>query len=49
MQAPEARIDWFERAVAAVYSTIAVLGVAIVVLTAVLYLPGVNRGSLPLP
>jgi hypothetical protein len=43
------RIDWFERSVAMVFATVAVLGTVLVILTVSLYLPGFDRGSVPLP
>ena len=49
MRTPGAKTDWFERGVAVAYSTVAVLGIFVVVLTVSLYLPGVDRGSLPIP
>ncbi len=49
MRTPGARINWFELGVAVAFSTVAVLGIFVVVLTVSLYLPGVDRGSVPIP
>lgn len=41
--------DWFDQLVAILYSAVLVLGLAIVVVTLVLYFPGVNTSATPLP
>jgi len=38
-----------DRGVAFIYATVAVLGFFVVLLTLSLYLPGIDRGALPLP
>ena len=42
-------IDWFDQLVATLFAAIAVLGLAIVVTTLVLFFPGVSTSNLPLP
>ncbi len=49
MRSPDAKVDWFERGVALAYSTVAVLGILVVVLTVSMFLPGSEHGSLPRP
>ncbi len=39
MSSPDTKVGWFERALAVVYATIAVLGFIVVVLTLSLYTP----------
>jgi hypothetical protein len=42
-------IDWFDRLVATLFATIVVLGLAVVAITLVLFLPGTSTSSIPLP
>jgi len=43
------KITLMDRWVALAYATVAVLGFFVVVLTLSLYLPGLDRGTLPVP
>ena len=44
-----AKLDWFEKSVAIVYATIAVLGVFVVIISAFLLLFGADQGVVSLP
>ena len=41
--------DWFDRLVAVLFATVAVLGLVTVVTTVALFLPGGNGSSIPMP
>jgi multisubunit Na+/H+ antiporter MnhC subunit len=49
MKPPQARVDWFDRLVAAFFATIIVLGVSTVALALIIYFPGANGSNVPLP